>query len=107
MCGNSTSATTVEHVRENGYGYIHDAAPPEFVERLRETIVRIIGEGAGGNGLEGRGANMLLPKDPIFWLEGKPYEMRVMLGREDFLNTPEGGFAHGIKLPRAMDWAKT
>ncbi len=255
---------TVEHVKANGYGYVHDAAPPEFVERLRETIVRIIGEGAGGNGLEGRGANMLLPKDPIFeevvlnpklltiaeilcgkgamlsqmaasmkpkatepgdgkgglhadqnwtpapfpvhnqlvtfcwacdefteaagstrvvprshlerrhpnaqetaeepgvvatacpagsivfwdgstwhsggaprtidgervvlhvtysrlalrpvesydflgedWLEGKPYEMRVMLGREDFLNTPEGGFAHGIKLPRAMDWAKT
>ena len=29
------------------------------------------------------------------WLEGKPYEMRVMLGREDFLSTPEGGFAHG------------
>ena len=41
------------------------------------------------------------------WLEGKPYEMRVMLGREDFLNTPEGGFAHGAKLPRTMDWAKT
>ncbi|MDC0237303.1 phytanoyl-CoA dioxygenase family protein [Gammaproteobacteria bacterium] len=41
------------------------------------------------------------------WLEGKPYEMRVLLGREDFLNTPEGGFAHGIKLSRTMDWAKT
>ncbi len=41
------------------------------------------------------------------WLEGKPFEMRVMLGREDFLNTSKGGFAHGEKLPRTMDWAKT
>lgn len=41
------------------------------------------------------------------WLEDKPYEMRVLLGREDFLNTPEGGFAHGIKLSRTMDWAKS
>ena len=41
------------------------------------------------------------------WLGGKPYETRVMLGREDFLNTPEGGFAHGVKLLRAMNWAKT
>ena len=254
----------VAHVQDHGYRYIHDAAPAEFVERLRETIVRIVRGGEGGQGLEGRGANMLLPKDPIFeevvlnpklltiaeilcgkgamlsqvaasikeqatgpgdgkgglhadqnwtpapfpvhnqlvtfcwacdefheaagstrvvpgshherrhpnarevaeepgavatecpagsivfwdgstwhsggaprtiggervvlhvtfgrmalrpvesydfldedWLEGKPYEMRVMLGREDFLNTPEGGFAHGVKLPRAMNWAKT
>ena len=41
------------------------------------------------------------------WLADKPWEMRVLLGREDFLNTPQGGFAHGIKLPRAMNWAKT
>lgn len=41
------------------------------------------------------------------WLEGKPYEMRVMLGREDFLNTPQGAFAHGAKLSQTMDWAKT
>ena len=41
------------------------------------------------------------------WLEGKPYEMRVLLGREDFLATPQGGFAHGMKLPRAMNWAKS
>ena len=41
------------------------------------------------------------------WLENKPYEMRVMLGREDFLNTSEGGFAHGLKLPRTMNWAKS
>ena len=255
---------TVEHVREHGYGYIHDAASDEFVTRLRETIVRIVRGGEGGHGLEGRGANMLLPKDPVFeevvlnpklltlaeilcgkgailsqvaasikekatepgdgkgglhadqnwtpapfpvhnqlvtfcwacdefneaagstrvvpgshrerrhpnqqevaeepgvihtacpagsivfwdgstwhsggaprtvegervvlhisysrmamrpvecydflgedWLADKPWEMRVLLGREDFLNTPQGGFAHGIKLPRAMNWAKT
>lgn len=255
---------TVEHVKQHGYGYIHDAATPEFVERLRETIVRVATRTDAGEGLQGRGANMLLAKDPIFeevvlnpkilaiaeilcgkgamlsqvaasikpqatepgdgkgglhadqnwtpapfpvhnqlvtfcwacdefneaagstrvvpdshlerrhpneqevaeepgvvatecpagsivfwdgstwhsggaprtidgervvlhitfsrmalrpvesydflgedWLEGKPYEMRVMLGREDFLNTPEGGFAHGVKLPRAMNWAKT
>ena len=41
------------------------------------------------------------------WLEGKPYEMRVLLGRGDFLATPQGGFAHGVKLPRAMNWAKS
>ena len=255
---------TVEHVREHGYGYIHDAATSEFVTRLRETIVGIVRGGEGGVGLEGRGANMLLPKDPVFeevvlnpkilaiaevlcgkgailsqvaasvkekatepgdgkgglhadqnwtpapfpvhnqlvtfcwacdeyneaagstrvvpgshrerrhpnerevaeepgvihtacpagsivfwdgstwhsggaprtvdgervvlhitfgrmamrpvesydfldedWLEGKPYEMRVILGREDFLATPQGGFAHGMKLPRAMNWAKS
>jgi len=32
----------VEHVQEHGYGYVHDAASPEFVARLRETIVRIV-----------------------------------------------------------------
>ena len=57
---------TVEHVKEHGYGYIHDAASSEFVERLRETIMRIVRGGEGGYGLEGRGANMLLPKDPVF-----------------------------------------
>ena len=41
------------------------------------------------------------------WLEGKPFEMSVLLGREDFLNTPQGGFAHGEKLPRTFVWAKT
>ena len=41
------------------------------------------------------------------WLADKPYEMRVLLGREDFLATPQGGFAHGMKLPRAMNWAKS
>ena len=255
----------VEHVREHGYGYIHDAASPEFVARLRETIVRIVRrESSYLLGANVPLVNMLLPKDPVFeevvlnpkllaiaeilcgqgallsqvaatlkekatqpgdgkgglhadqnwtpapfpvhnqlvtfcwacdefteaagstrvvpgshrerrhpneqevaeepgvvatecpagsivfwdgstwhsggaprtvegervvlhitygrmalrpvesydfldedWLEGKPYEMRVLLGREDFLATPQGGFAHGAKLPRAMNWAKS
>ena len=256
---------TVEHVKEHGYGYIHDAASPEFVARLRETIVRIVrGESGHLLGPNVPLVNMLLPKDPVFeevvlnpklltiaeilcgkgallsqvaatlkekatepgdgkgglhadqnwtpapfpvhnqlvtfcwacdefneaagstrvvpgshrerrhpneqevaeepgvvatecpagsivfwdgstwhsggaprtvdgervvlhitygrmalrpvesydfldedWLEGKPFEMRVLLGREDFLATPQGGFAHGMKLPRAMNWAKS
>ena len=256
---------TVEHVKEHGYGYIHNAATTEFVERLRETIIRIgeTPEGRLGDGRAG-GANMLLAKDPIFedvvlnakmltiaevlcgkgamisqvagsvkptsdpdqpragglhadqnwtpapfpvhnqlvtfcwacdeytaeagstkvipkshllrrhptdqevaeepgvvstecpagsivfwdgstwhsgaglrtiegervvlhitysrlalrpvesydfldedWLKDKPYEMRVLLGREDFLNTREGAFAQGTKLPQTMNWAKT
>ena len=40
------------------------------------------------------------------WLEGKPYALRVLLGREDFLNTPEGAFHHGMKIPTAMNWSK-
>ena len=255
---------SVEHVKEHGYGYVHDAAPPEFVARLRETIIRIAHSNEAESVLARLGATMLLTKDPIFeevvvnpklltmveilcgkgamlsqvaatikpkatepgdgkgglhadqnwtpapfpvhnqlvtfcwacdefneaagstrvvpgshrerrhpnqrevaeepgvihtecpagslvfwdgstwhsggaprtvdgervvlhitysrmamrpvecydfldedWLADKPWEMRVLLGREDFLNTPQGGFAHGIKLPRAMNWAKT
>ncbi len=41
------------------------------------------------------------------WLKDRPHEMRVMLGREDFLNTPHGGFHDIKKLGRTMDWAKT
>jgi ectoine hydroxylase-related dioxygenase (phytanoyl-CoA dioxygenase family) len=250
----------VEHVKENGYGYIHNAVTMEFVDRLRETIIRI-SESDGMLG--GQGANMLLAKDPVFeeavlnpkvlaiaevlcghgallsqvagsikkqdtsgsngkgglhadqnwtpapfpvhnqlatfcwamddynaetgsttvvpkthllrrhpneqevaeepgavatecpagsivfwdgatwhsggaprkvdgvrvvlhvtygrlalrpvesydfldedWLKDRPYEMRVLLGREDFLATPQGGFAHGEKLSRTMDWSK-
>lgn len=40
------------------------------------------------------------------WLKDKPYELRVLLGREDFLNTREGAFYHGGKIQRTMDWAK-
>ncbi len=42
------------------------------------------------------------------WLKDKPYEMRVLLGREDFLNTTAGAFAAGTEpLIRTMTWAKT
>ena len=40
------------------------------------------------------------------WLAGKPYELRVLLGREDFLNTREGAFHHGMKIQETMNWAK-
>lgn len=48
----------VEQVRRDGYGYIHDAQTIEFTERLRETIIRLCGEG--------NSTDVLLPKDPIF-----------------------------------------
>ena len=41
------------------------------------------------------------------WLEDKPYEMKVLLGREDFLNKNGGAFANIMKLQRTMRWAKT
>ena len=40
------------------------------------------------------------------WLADKPYELRVLLGREDFLNTREGAFFHGSKIQQTMNWAK-
>ena len=40
------------------------------------------------------------------WLRGKPYALRVLLGREDFLNTPQGAFAHGTKIQETMNWSK-
>ena len=42
------------------------------------------------------------------WLAGKPYEMRVILGREDFLNSPTG--VSGLddnKVWQTMAWGKT
>jgi hypothetical protein len=41
------------------------------------------------------------------WLENKPFEMRVLLGREDFLNTSDGAFADINKIARTQEWAKT
>lgn len=42
------------------------------------------------------------------WLEGKPDEMRVILGRKDFLNKTGGAFSHGMEtMARTMNWAKT
>lgn len=43
------------------------------------------------------------------WLEGKPYPLRVMLGREDFLGSTtigRGGADYRL-LPRTFTWAKT
>ena len=40
------------------------------------------------------------------WLRDKPFELRVLLGREDFLNTREGAFHHGMKIQETMNWAK-
>lgn len=43
------------------------------------------------------------------WLEGKPYPLRVMLGREDFLGstTAARGHADYTHLVRTFNWAKT
>ena len=43
------------------------------------------------------------------WLEGKPHELSIMLGREDFLgsSTVARGFADFSKLPQTFEWAKT
>ncbi len=43
------------------------------------------------------------------WLEGKPHELSVMLGREDFLGTStvERGFADYTKIAKTFAWAKT
>ncbi len=41
------------------------------------------------------------------WLKDMPDEMRVILGREDFLNTPGGAFEDVAKLRRTFEWAKT
>jgi len=41
------------------------------------------------------------------WLQDKPFEMRVLLGREDFLSTPDGAFADIAKIGRTMEWAKS
>lgn len=43
------------------------------------------------------------------WLAGKPFALRVMLGREDFLGstTVERGHADYQLLPRTFSWART
>ncbi len=43
------------------------------------------------------------------WLEGKPHELSIMLGREDFLGstTIARGFADHTKIPRTFTWART
>ena len=55
---------TCLHLVEKGYAVIENVSTPEFNERLRETILRVVkpvqvsGKGAG--------VNMLLLKDPVF-----------------------------------------
>lgn len=41
------------------------------------------------------------------WLKGKPFEMRVLLGREDFLNKPGGAFEDIARIARTQEWART
>jgi hypothetical protein len=43
------------------------------------------------------------------WLEGKPHELSIMLGREDFLGstTIARGSADYTKIPTTFTWAKT
>ncbi len=77
---------TVRSLREEGYGYIHDAAGADFNARLREALT--------------------------IWMTGgsrtKPYEMRVLLGREDFLYNREGAYAGDVEpLMRTFAWSKT
>ena len=41
------------------------------------------------------------------WLQGKPYELRVLLGREDSLDKPGGlGGADPAALLRTLEWAR-
>ena len=54
---------TIRGLREEGYGYIHDVAGPEFNARLREALLRV-SKGGMDAGAAGYGANMLLDKDP-------------------------------------------
>ena len=66
-----TMATTAqelgleEHLRqlvEHGYAVIEDAAPPEFIERLRNTIL----EHQSRVKTKGSGPRLLIGKDPVF-----------------------------------------
>jgi len=43
------------------------------------------------------------------WLDGKPHELSIMLGREDFLgsSTIARGFADFTKIAQTFEWAKT
>lgn len=50
----------VRDVSKNGFGHIHELAPVDFTDQLRETVRRIASAQPDGR------ANMLLDKDPIF-----------------------------------------
>ena len=53
---------TVASLKDYGYGYIHDAASPEFVAQLRETILKMANGGRFGE----EGMRLLVGKDPVF-----------------------------------------
>ncbi len=55
---------TVRGLKEDGYGYIHDAAGADFNARFREALLRV-SKGGMDAGEAGYGANMLLDKDPL------------------------------------------
>lgn len=41
------------------------------------------------------------------WLADYPYEMRVLLGREDFLNKSDDSYSDAATRRRSLEWAKT
>jgi len=50
----------VRNVRANGFGHIHNVAPVDFTNQLRDTVSRIVRSQPGDQ------ADRLLDKDPIF-----------------------------------------
>ena len=57
--------SSIEEMRENGFGYIHDVVSPEFNERVRDTILRLLGEERNADPLAGGFVHRLLERDPI------------------------------------------
>ena len=53
-------AETVRSLQEDGYGYVHDLADPDFNGRLRDTLLRLCRES-----VHDEGVGTLLDKDPI------------------------------------------
>ena len=53
-------AETVRSLQEDGYGYVHDLADPDFNGRLRDTLLRLCRES-----VHDEGVGMLLDKNPI------------------------------------------
>ena len=51
---------TVRSLKEDGYGYVHELADPDFNGRLRETLLRLCRDS-----VDDEGVGMLLDKDPI------------------------------------------
>ncbi len=53
-------AETIRSLQEDGYGYVHNLADPDFNGRLRDTLLRLCRES-----VHDEGVGMLLDKDPI------------------------------------------